>query len=604
MRYKFFIVGLPVFMAVLMTFIGVQVLAHVPEVPRTVEETPLEVKALNLSELTLKYREMFSTGTVEAADSILVSSEVSGVMQSMPVELGQWVQKGELLAQFDDSAMSAQLKQAAASVERAKANYDLVKSGATSQQIAQAAAGVGQAEAILSQAQASYEQSKLQLQANINAAELAVEAAELNVEQDPVQDAHESHVLAMQGMYINLRDALYDADAILGVTDKTVNDDFERGLGTMDENALNSSLRNYDRAYESILVHADEIQDLDLRDDEDEIEDAEDELEDAIEDMQALYEDLKDVLDGTVSFDGLPQTQLDGFRSSVAGNLAAINGYETSLNASKQGMSAAEDLEENYAIALENAELNLDHAQDSYKDALDGARAVVDQAKSGVYAAEAAYEATLVGPRNVDLAPYLAGIKEATAAYEMLYAQYKKTQVRAPFSGRISEVQNDAGEFVGAGQALFTLVNDDALEVNASFTAKDAEWIEEGMDVVVNERFEGSVIAIAPSLGASKKVEVRIALESTGLTPGEIVQVELKAEKEQSEFLLPLEAVKTSSTGALVYSIEDGVVVEIPVTIGELSGEQIKVLAGISKKDLILSSTRGVELGQTVTLKK
>lgn len=604
MKYKFFIVALPTSLALLMTFIGYKVLSHIPEVPEQEPEVPAEVELVDVEDYMVDSSRIVASGSVEAVEEVLLSAEVSSVIEDLDVEIGDSVEAGEVLVSFDTDIYDIQLMQAAAGVERAKANYDLVMAGATDGQIAQAAAAVAQAEAAVAQAEASYEQSELQAQASIDSAEAALETAEINLDLDPEEDAYESLVISMQSIYVSLRNMIYDADAILGIDDASINDDFERGLGTMDENALNSANRNYEYARDAILYEADIVQDLDIDDDEDDIEDALDELEEAMEKTEELYEDLKDVMDATVSFSGLSQAELDAYRDGIAANLTTLNSFESTLNSGDQAIESAQDAEESYEIAYDNAELQLEQAEDAYGEILNVAEASIDSAEAALDSAQAAYYDIVDGPRNVDVAAYLAAIKEATAAYQLILEQRSHAQVVAPISGQIASITAEEGEFVGAGTGLITLVNADALQVRATISSKDIDKVETGMEVTVNDRYEGEVYAISPVLGSSNKVEVLIALEDVdGLLSGEIVEVEMKPKRDSEQFFLPLAAVKTTAAGAYVFMVEDGEIVEHEVEIGEVSGDQIEILDGLEEGDEILPSLRGYEAGQEVTLK-
>ncbi|HEX9028016.1 MAG TPA: biotin/lipoyl-binding protein, partial [Anaerolineales bacterium] len=101
-----------------------------------------------------------ASGTIEA-DSIQLSAEVSGKIVEVKADRGDAVTAGEMLFRLDDSALQAQRRQAAASLQAAQANQaaaqaslDLLRAGATPEQLQSAQAQLNQAEADLQAAQA------------------------------------------------------------------------------------------------------------------------------------------------------------------------------------------------------------------------------------------------------------------------------------------------------------------------------------------------------------------------------------------------------------------------------------------------------------------
>ncbi len=63
-----------------------------------------------------------TTGTVNPVSSVTVSTQVSGTIQDMPVDVPMRVRKGDLIARLDQDLFRAQLLQAEAKVAKARAN--------------------------------------------------------------------------------------------------------------------------------------------------------------------------------------------------------------------------------------------------------------------------------------------------------------------------------------------------------------------------------------------------------------------------------------------------------------------------------------------------
>lgn len=117
------------------------------------------------------------SGMIEA-DEVLIASEISGRIALLPFAEGQDVQSGETLAELDPTLLKAQLEQAAAGVQLAKANLALLTAGPREEEVAQAEAVVAQAEAAHDGAAKAYDAAKTaQADDNTAAKQAALQAS-------------------------------------------------------------------------------------------------------------------------------------------------------------------------------------------------------------------------------------------------------------------------------------------------------------------------------------------------------------------------------------------------------------------------------------------
>ena len=129
-----------------------------------------------------------ASGTIETTD-VTVAPEAGGRVLNVLANEGDTVQAGQVIIQMDDSLLKAQLVQtqqsvaaAQASLKAAQANYDLLKAGAQTDQIAAAEQAVKTAEANVAGAQAQLAQMLAGPQAaDIAAAQAAVAKASSDV---------------------------------------------------------------------------------------------------------------------------------------------------------------------------------------------------------------------------------------------------------------------------------------------------------------------------------------------------------------------------------------------------------------------------------------
>ncbi|MGZ8901581.1 MAG: efflux RND transporter periplasmic adaptor subunit, partial [Limisphaerales bacterium] len=74
---------------------------------------------------------------IQANEMVAISSETDGVVQELPFEEGQKVEKGELLVRLDETKLAATLAQAEANFKLSEANFERAKQLSTAQLISQ-----------------------------------------------------------------------------------------------------------------------------------------------------------------------------------------------------------------------------------------------------------------------------------------------------------------------------------------------------------------------------------------------------------------------------------------------------------------------------------
>ncbi len=80
--------------------------------------------------------------------AVTLAAEVNGRVAELPVERGDPVTAGEVVARLDDTALRNQRREAEARLSTAEANLAIVRAGARSEEIAQAAAELAEAEVV------------------------------------------------------------------------------------------------------------------------------------------------------------------------------------------------------------------------------------------------------------------------------------------------------------------------------------------------------------------------------------------------------------------------------------------------------------------------
>ncbi len=160
-----------------------------------------------------------------------------------------------------------------------------------------------------------------------------------------------------------------------------------------------------------------------------------------------------------------------------------------------------------------------------------------------------------------------------------------RTEVRPPFSGLLSDVMVEKGQYVQPGTLLFRVTQIDRVEIAVPLHpldfAKIAELVLAGEqphvalaeNEVSGDRWEGRVVRIAPEADAgTRTIEVFVEVDNSGnptpLLPGMFVQARIEGPLLENVTVVPREAILSSSDAAKVFVAKEGLAspVEIEVS--------------------------------------
>lgn len=137
----------------------------------------------------------------------------------------------------------------------------------------------------------------------------------------------------------------------------------------------------------------------------------------------------------------------------------------------------------------------------------------------------------------------LTQLKLAEVDVERIRLEIEKTNIRAPFSGYIEENIVELGEYVGMGNELTRIVDNDPLVVNTYVSQNDIEYLGLGTEVqvvLVNGRQRSGVIRfISPRANeATRTFRVEIAVpNSEGLRAGSSVTARIPRQQVNAHYI-------------------------------------------------------------------
>ncbi len=199
-----------------------------------------------------------------------------------------------------------------------------------------------------------------------------------------------------------------------------------------------------------------------------------------------------------------------------------------------------------------------------------------------------------------------AQIRQLQATVSSASGQRSRSEIRAPIGGTVANLAVKAGDFVGVGAPMMTLVRANVLKAMVRVPERTFLRIEPGMKVSLSALgmpehvVEAQVSRRAPVVDRMTRTGfIEVDLDNTDgrLVAGSAVRVVIELERRADVTLVPAEAVlftgETERTRKAVAFVADGAVAKRrEVTVGGRSGGQIEIVDGLTPGEQVV--TRGV----------
>ena len=178
-------------------------------------------------------------------------------------------------------------------------------------------------------------------------------------------------------------------------------------------------------------------------------------------------------------------------------------------------------------------------------------------------------------------------------------AQIEKTELRAPFSGRMGLRLVSVGAVVGPATLISTLTSIGALNVDFSVPERYISALRVGSTLSVRlrgrangDKLSATISAIEPSVDPqtrTQRVRARLA-GSGGVASGQFAVVTLYQEAITNALLVPTEAIVQDMRGATVFRISNGRAERCIVQLGARTPTVVHVENGLQAGDTVITS--------------
>lgn len=296
--------------------------------------------------------------------------------------------------------------------------------------------------------------------------------------------------------------------------------------------------------------------------------------------IESLLADVGDSVAAGQVLARLSRSTLDLQESQLAASLASARAVIAQAEA--QMIEAQSSADEAARVSTRTAALR---AQGS------ASQAAADQALA---AATSATARVTVAAQSLEAArAQLANVKAQQAN---LALQLTRTEVKAPFAGEIIARNAQLGAIAtAAGQPMFVLIRDSALELRADLAESDLLRVAPGQSVSLTlagaaAPLSGSVRLVEPSIDtATRLARARISIDdATQIRSGMFVEAAILV-AERETIAVPVTAVGSGAEGASVMKVANGTVTRTAVTLGIRDGGWVEVLTGLAAGDSVVT---------------
>lgn len=184
-------------------------------------------------------------------------------------------------------------------------------------------------------------------------------------------------------------------------------------------------------------------------------------------------------------------------------------------------------------------------------------------------------------------------LAQARVAHQRTKENLARTEIRAPFPGRVVARLVQMGEYANIGTELVRLVDTSHVEVRAQVPIGMAPYLADGQSVSLlggGLELKGPIRTIIP-VGdeVTRTMEIRVAMPRKAWVIGSAVQIGLPADAPRQVVAVPRDALILRADATYVFKVNSEFVAErISVTTGSAMGQLIEVRGSVQDGDTIV----------------
>jgi membrane fusion protein (multidrug efflux system) len=187
-------------------------------------------------------------------------------------------------------------------------------------------------------------------------------------------------------------------------------------------------------------------------------------------------------------------------------------------------------------------------------------------------------------------------VSNIRADLDIVRTAISRTEVRAPFTGKLGLKQTSTGAFVTNQSIITTIQKTTGLRIDFNVPEKYISVVRPGhyvnFSIAGSKRSYSAVVAASESgiEATTRSLTLRALVkgDQTGLTPGSFARVKINFEPNTNALLIPTQAVVPQARGKKVYVVNGGKVDFTDVVTGVRDSSNIEITSGLKKGDTVV----------------
>jgi len=187
-------------------------------------------------------------------------------------------------------------------------------------------------------------------------------------------------------------------------------------------------------------------------------------------------------------------------------------------------------------------------------------------------------------------------VSNVNADLAVVQTQIEKTNLRAPFSGKLGLRMVSVGAYISPTTVISTISQPNQLKLDFTVPERYISQVDYGK--IVNFKIDGTdrtyaakVIATESNITQdTRTLQVRAAVQGTitGLVPGNFAKVTLNFEPDANAIVIPSQAIIPQARGKKVYVYEGGKAKFVDVVTGIRDSANVQITSGLKAGDTVL----------------
>lgn len=190
----------------------------------------------------------------------------------------------------------------------------------------------------------------------------------------------------------------------------------------------------------------------------------------------------------------------------------------------------------------------------------------------------------------------LLNVSNLRADLDIVRTAIAKTEIRAPFSGKLGLKAVSTGAYVTPSSIITTIQKTSGLRIDFNVPEKYASQIKNGQ--YVNFSVEGSDRAYTAVVAATESgiaeatrsltIRARVKGAEAGLLPGSFAKVKLSFAPDLNALMIPTQAIIPQARGKKVYLYRGGVASFVEVETGMRDSSNVQITDGLKQGDTVI----------------